>query len=191
MYVHVHLLHAPTARLENGTCTIESGTPQTFASTCRVSWRNIITKNCIFCLHTLLDKNICFAGADSATKSRSLPRYLTTEIKNQIAYSSADEDYGMRGGGSKVGSRTARLRNRDDKKPSSGNRTKLVDRHPSHSGIKSRPSRLALQNSVNDPSLSRSHDSLVGVASNVGKRSKKPHFLPDVVKSSAHTGMVI
>ena len=131
---------------------------------------------------------IHFAGADSASKSRSLPRHLTADLHNQIAYSSADEEYTKRGGGSKVGSRQARLRNRDEKKPSSSNRSKMVDRGLAGSGVKSRPSRLALQHSVNDPTLSRSHDSLVGVASNTGKRKTKSHFLPNVVKSSTHSG---
>ena len=127
---------------------------------------------------------------DSASKSRSLPRHI--EIKDQVAYSSADEDYTRRGGGSKVGSRAARLRSRDEKKPHSGNRKAME--YPLNSssggpGAKSRPSRLALQHSVNDPSLSRSHDSLVGVTPTGGssKREKKQQFLPDVVKSSAHT----
>ena len=131
---------------------------------------------------------IHFTGADSASKSRSLPRHLTAELQNQLAYSSADEEYTKRGGGSKVSSRQTRLRNREEKKPSSGNRSKMVDRQLIGSGIKSRPSRLALQHSVNDPTLSRSHDSLVGVASNAGKRNKKLHFLPNVVKSSTHSG---
>ena len=117
---------------------------------------------------------------------------MAAEIKDQVAYSSADEDYTRRGGGSKVGSRAARLRSRDEKKPHSGHRRVMEynrDHNTSGSGSKSRPSRLALQHSVNDPSLSRSHDSLVGVApTGVSKRDKKPQFLPDVVKSSAHTG---
>ena len=105
-----------------------------------------------------------------------------------MVYSSADEDYTRRGGGSKVGSRAARLRSsRDEKKPHSGNRKSLE--HPLNSSgsgaAKSRPSRLALQHSVNDPSLSRSHDSLVGVTPS--KREKKQPFLPDVIKSS-HSG---
>ena len=141
-------------------------------------------------MSSLLSKNVPLTGADSASKSRSLPRHLTAELQNQLAYSSADEEYTKRGGGSKVGSRQMRLRNRDEKKPSSGNRNKMVDRQLVGSGVKSRPSRLALQHSVNDPSLSRSHDSLVGVVSNAGKRNKKPHFLPNVVKSSTHSGMV-
>lgn len=127
-------------------------------------------------------------GTDSANKSRSLPRHVAAEVKDQVAYSSADEDYARRGGGSKVGSRAARLRSRDEKKPHSGNR-KATD-YPlcsSGSGAKSRPSRLALQHSMNDPSLSRSHDSLVGVAP-TNRREKKQQFLPNVVKSSAHSG---
>ena len=57
----------------------------------------------------------------------------------------------------------------------------------SSSGVKSRPARLALQHSVNDPSLSQSHDNLVGVTT-ARKRDKKSQFLPDVVKSSSHSG---
>ena len=108
-----------------------------------------------------------------------------------MAYSSADEDYTRRGGGSKVGSRAARLRSRDEKKPHSGNRkTVEYPLNASGSGAKSRPSRLALQHSVNDPALSRSHDSLVGVPPTSGssKRDKKQQFLPNVIKSSAHSG---
>lgn len=124
---------------------------------------------------------------DSASKSRSLPRHI--EIKDQVAYSSADEDYTRRGGGSKVGSRAARLRSRDEKKPHSGNRRAMeypLNSSSGGSGAKSRPSRLVLQHNVNDPALSRSHDSLVGVTPTGGssKRDKKQQFLPDVVKSS-------
>ena len=125
-------------------------------------------------------------GVDSATKTRSLPRHVTAEMKDQVAYSSADEEYTKRGGGSKVSSRAARLRSRDEKKPHSGNR-KLMEYLPTASGGKSRPARLALQHSVNDPTLSRSHDSLVGVTPTSRRGEKKSQFLPDVVKSSART----
>ena len=125
---------------------------------------------------------------DSATKARSFPRNMTADFKKHIAYSSADEDYIKRGGGSKVSSRAARLRSREEKKPHSGNRNKMADHYPMSSmGAKSRPARLVLQHSVNDPSLSRSHDSLVGVAPK-GKRDKRSQFLPDVVKHSTHSG---
>lgn len=116
---------------------------------------------------------------------------MTAETQDQVSYSSGDEDYGRRGGSSKVSSRAARLRSRDDKKPHSGNRKSAME-HPgntsSGSRTKARPSRLALQRSANDPSLSRSHDSLVGVAPTDGsKREKKQQFLPEVTKSS-HSG---
>lgn len=116
---------------------------------------------------------------------------MAVEVKEQVAYSSADEDYTRRGGGSKVGNRAARHRSRDEKKPHSGNRkTMEYPLNASGSGAKSRPSRLALQHSMNDPSLSRSHDNLVGMTPIGGsnKREKKQQFLPDVVRSSAHTG---
>lgn len=64
----------------------------------------------------------------------------------------------------------SRLKSKDFKKPQSGKKVATS---------KPRPPRLALQLS-NDPSLSRSHDSLVGVVKSKGKSRR---ILPDVKNS--------
>ena len=109
--------------------------------------------------HNCIVVNVLPAAVEA--KSKSSPQNIPVSSLENLAYSSADDDH-VTSKRDVSGRGNSRLRSRDVKK--SHSEKKVASSKP-------RPPRLALQLS-NDPVLSRSHDSLVGLLKNRGEHRR-------------------